>query len=142
MIDCYSTLTPETVPNLREIYHEGEKFSDPFNHVRGHRAISAIFEHMFKATDNPVFHITSKQCEGDTAWVSWNFGFQIRGKQISIEGVTRLDFGHDGRVIVHRDYWDATELLIEIPLLGSLLGYLKRRLSVLEPGDALREITE
>jgi len=129
LIDWYSTLTPETIPAIRGIYHEKARFRDPFNDVRGHQAIAAIFEHMFDTTVNPVFRVTSKQQEGATAWVSWTFEFGLRGRALSIEGVSRLDFGDDGRVIDHRDYWDATDLFVQFPLLGSLLRYLKSRLS-------------
>lgn len=142
VIDWYSTLTPETVSKVGEIYHEDAQFRDPFNSVRGHRAIRAIFQHMFEATNNPVFRIVSAQTEDDTAWVSWTFEFQLYGKEIAIEGVTRLDFGHDGRVIVHRDYWDASELLVEIPLLGRLLRFLKRRLSVQDRVVETRAISQ
>lgn len=129
LIDWYSTLTPETISDIRGIYHERAHFRDPFNEVRGHQAIAAIFEHMFNTTENPVFRVTSKQKEGATAWVSWTFSFGLRGKALSVEGVSRLDFGDDGRVIDHRDYWDTTDLFIEIPLLGALLHHLKSRLS-------------
>jgi len=133
LVDWYSTLTPETICELRGVYHERAHFRDPFNDVRGHRAIAAIFEHMFKTTDNPVFHITATQQDGATAWVSWTFEFGLRGKALSIEGVTRLDFGDDGRVLLHRDYWDALDLLVELPLIGAILRFIRRKLSV--PGQ-------
>ena len=133
LIHWYSTLTPETICELRGIYHEEAHFRDPFNDVRGHRAISAIFEHMFESTQNPVFHITATQTEGVVAWVSWTFEFGLRGKALSIEGVTRLDFGDDGRVVDHRDYWDALDLLVEFPLIGAILRFSRRKLSV--PGQ-------
>jgi hypothetical protein len=139
LIDWYSTMTPETVSDIRGIYHERAHFRDPFNDVRGHQAIAAIFEHMFDTTEDPVFHITSKQRDGATAWVSWTFDFRLRGKALSIEGVTRLDFGEDGRVIDHRDHWDATDLLVQLPLLGSVLRYLKGRLSAPKPDALERE---
>jgi len=53
LIDWYSTLTPETISDMRGIHHESADFRDPFNEVRGHRAIAAIFEHMFDTTENP-----------------------------------------------------------------------------------------
>ncbi len=137
LLDWYCTLTPETIPGIREIYHDQAHFRDPFNDVHGHQAIAAVFEHMFKTTENPVFHITATQKDGHIAWVSWTFDFRLRGKALSIEGVTRLDFGDDGRVIAHRDYWDATDLFIELPLLGSLLRFLKSRLAA--PGSDVVE---
>ena len=130
LVDWYSTLTPETIPLLSEIYHEDASFRDPFNKVRGQREIAAIFEHMFEATQSPVFHITATQTEGMVAWVSWTFDFILYGKAISFDGVTRLDFADDGRVLVHRDYWDALDLLVELPLLGAILRFIRRKLSV------------
>jgi len=141
LVDWYSTLAPETICELRGIYHEQAHFRDPFNDIRGHRAIAAIFEHMFKTTDNPVFHITATQQDGATAWVSWTFDFRLRGKALSIEGVTRLDFGDDGRVIAHRDYWDALDLFVQLPLLGTLMRYLRSRLSATQPDAVEREET-
>ena len=135
LVNWYSTLTPETIPLLCEIYHEEASFRDPFNSVRGQREIAAIFEHMFETTQSPVFHITATQTEGMVAWVSWTFDFQLYGRAISIDGVTRLDFAGDGRVLVHRDYWDALDLLVELPLIGAILRFVRRKLSV--PGCAV-----
>ena len=126
LVRWYETLTPETVPQLGDLYHERARFRDPFNDVRGHAAIAAIFRHMFNTTEQPLFRITDRQRQGRTAWVSWVFDFGLRGRAMRIEGVSRLDFGDDGRVIEHRDYWDATELFEAFPLVGTILRHLKR----------------
>ena len=132
LVDWYTTLRPETVAGISEIYHEEARFRDPFNDVFGHQAIAGVFEHMFNTTRRPVFHISGTQKEGTVAWVSWTFTFVIYGKALSIEGVTRLDFGADGRVLEHRDYWDALDLLVELPMLGALLRHLRKRFSACE----------
>ena len=132
LVDWYSTLTPETITGITEIYHEDAHFRDPFNDVRGHRAIAAIFEHMFEVTQEPVFRITATQKEASSAWVNWTFDFRLHGKPISIEGMTHLGFASDGRVMAHRDYWDALDLLVELPLLGAILCFVRRKLSAPE----------
>ena len=128
LVNWYETLTPETIYNLSQIYHEDARFRDPFNDVYGHEAIAGIFQHMFKTTKDPLFRITATQQEGNTAWVSWTFDFGLRGKVLSIDGVTRLGFGDDGRVIDHRDFWDATDLFEAFPFVGGILRVLKRSL--------------
>ena len=130
LINWYTDLTPETIPLIEGIYHEQASFRDPFNDARGVRQIEAIFEHMFVVTQQPVFRISAWQAQGDVAWVSWIFDFRLGGKSISIEGATHLQFGGDGRVLVHRDYWDALDLLVEFPLIGSLLRLIRKRLNV------------
>ena len=136
LIDWCSSLTLETIPQLSASYHEQASFRDPFNKVRGQREITAIFVHMFEVTQQPLFHITSAQREGVVVWVSWTFDFKLYGRRISIDGVTRLDFADDGRVLVHRDYWDALGLLAELPLVGVNLGFIRRKPSV--PGRLLK----
>jgi hypothetical protein len=129
LVNWYENLTPETVASLGEIYHEDARFRDPFNEVRGHAAIARIFQHMFMTTKDPAFRISDTQKEGDTAWVSWTFDFGLHDKILSIDGATRLIFGDDGRVIDHRDFWDASDLFESFPLLGTLLRLVKRRLN-------------
>jgi hypothetical protein len=47
-----------------------------------------------------------------------------------IRGATHICFATDGRVTMHRDYWDAAEELYEkLPLLGGLMRFLKRAAS-------------
>ncbi|MFM8557948.1 MAG: hypothetical protein ACKODG_17565, partial [Betaproteobacteria bacterium] len=53
---------------------------------------------------------------------------QARAQQI--RGATWLEFDDEGRVTLHRDYWDAAEELYEkLPVIGSMARWLKRRLA-------------
>ena len=128
LVNWYSTLTPQTVGALSEIYHEQAVFRDLFNQLQGQDEIVALFRHMFETTDAPVFHVIESQSTGSVAWVTWVFNCGIRGKKITIEGVTRLEFGRDGRVSLHRDYWDSADLFLEFPLVGTILRQLKKKM--------------
>jgi ketosteroid isomerase-like protein len=130
-IQRFETLTRDTVSTLSELYTADALFKDPFNEVRGHSAIISIFEHMFNQVDEPKFVVVSKIMQGDDAFIAWDFLFRLkkgdRAEQC-IHGSSYLRFGPDRRVHYHRDYWDAAEELYEkIPVLGSLMRFLKRR---------------
>ena len=44
------------------------------------------------------------------------------------ESASHMRFAADGRVVYHRDYWDAAEELYEkLPVLGPLMRWLKRQ---------------
>ena len=133
LVKWYETLSPDTIAEIGGIYHEDARFRDPFNDVIGHEAIAAVFLHMFETTSNPVFRISETQLVDNTAWVSWVFEFGLRGKGLAIEGSTRLRFASDGRVIEHRDFWDATDLFDELYLVGTITRFLKRRLRAQHP---------
>lgn len=45
-----------------------------------------------------------------------------------IHGGSHLQLDPSGRILVHRDYWDAAEELYEkLPLIGALMRWLRRR---------------
>jgi steroid delta-isomerase len=150
LVTFFETLSPHDLERIDQIYAADALFKDPFNEVRGHPAIRRVFEHMFETLDNPRFiicdRIASEGSRQQQAFVTWEFHFALRrdrhanrtsqanparkaGAMQMIRGATHLQFDAAGRVTLHRDYWDAAEELYEkLPLLGTLMRWLKRRL--------------
>jgi len=127
----FETLDEAGVARMETVYTPDAYFKDPFNEVRGSDAIRRIFAHMFRQVDAPRFVVKDVVCDGDQALLTWDFQFRLRrfsaASQV-IRGASHLRFAPDGRVVFHRDYWDAAEELYEkLPLLGGLMRWLKRR---------------
>jgi ketosteroid isomerase-like protein len=131
----FEQLQPADITRLADIYTADALFKDPFNEVQGVPAIARIFNHMFEALEAPRFVITQQVQQGNQCFVTWDFLFvlpQIQGGQtLTIRGASHLvlrEAHGTWRVAVHRDYWDAAEELYEkLPVLGSLMRWLKRR---------------
>lgn len=131
VVALFESLSPADLPALRGVYAEQARFKDPFNAVQGLPAIARIFEHMFRQVDAPKFTVQAIVAAGDDAFLTWDFHFATRAagaRALCIHGASHLHFDAGGRVEMHRDYWDAAEELYEkLPLLGSLMRWLKRR---------------
>ena len=100
--------------------------------VQGLPAIRAIFAHMFVALHEPRFVVTGGFAQGDEAFLTWDFVFRFKRFDShtlqTVRGATHLRFAADGRVSLHRDYWDAAEELYEkLPVVGGLMRWLTRR---------------
>lgn len=128
----FETLAPHSVAQIGDFYTADARFKDPFNEVQGILAITRIFEHMFTALHEPRFVVTQQIVDGAQAFLVWEFHFRMRRfdttTQQVIRGGSHLALADDGRVRLHRDYWDAAEELYEkLPGLGALMRWLKRR---------------
>ena len=127
----FESLAPADLVRLHEFYADDARFKDPFNDVRGVPAIRRIFEHMFASLDAPRFEVLDIVAEGDQCFLTWDMHFRMKRfsrEPQRIHGGSHLRFGADGRVVLHRDYWDAAEELYEkLPAVGGLMRWLKRR---------------
>jgi len=131
LVDYFERLSPADLPGMGQHYSDTAFFKDPFNEVRGLPAVQAIFAHMFETLEAPRFIVRDSLVEGSQGFLSWDFEFRLKGqsRQRQIHGSSHLRFAPDGRVEYHRDYWDAAEQVWEqVPLLGALLRWLRRRL--------------
>ena len=130
IVALYEGLQPSDVPRLGAFYAPDAYFKDPFNEVNDLAGIQRIFAHMFTALEAPRFEVLSALCEGDACFLSWNFHVGQGAKALCIHGSSHLQFDAQGRVVRHRDYWDAAEELYEqLPVLGALMRWLKRRVA-------------
>lgn len=132
LVDFFEHLTPDTVATLGQIYAADARFKDPFNDITGLPGIQRIFSHMFVTLDTPRFVVRERMLQGGQCFLTWEFRFRFKrfapGVEQVIRGATHLEFNAAGLVTLHRDYWDAAEELYEkLPVVGSLMRWLKRR---------------
>lgn len=132
VVALFEQLTPASLAHLDEVYAADVHFVDPFNDVSGLAPMRRIFEHMFETLQAPRFTVLSRFAAGDEAFLTWDFRFRrsAGGGELLIHGGSHLRFTADGRVAMHRDYWDAAQQVYErLPLLGAVLRWLRRRIA-------------
>lgn len=134
VIDFFETLSPSSLERLDQIYAPTARFKDPFNEVTGHEPIASIFKAMFRDLHAPRFVVTAVTGDAEQACLLWDFHFQTprirRGAPQCIRGSSWIELDHSGRIVLHRDYWDAAEELYEkLPVVGVLMRWLKTRLA-------------
>ncbi len=132
IVQAFESLSPASVAALDTLYTPHARFKDPFNDVRGLADIQRIFSHMYVALDRPHFVVTHTIQQGSHSFLTWEFRFRFRRFDTRtlqcIEGGSHLQLAPDGRILSHRDYWDAAEELYEkLPVLGGLMRWLKRQ---------------
>ena len=120
------------IEDFRTIYDDAVVFKDPFNEVKGIRAVYEVFEHMYQTLDKPGFIIKEYIDKQNVAYVKWDFTFAFKGEKNEnrFEGVSRLQINNQGKIISHVDFWDAAEHIYEkMPVVGSVLRLIKRKIS-------------
>ena len=132
LVHYFENITEATLPQLRELYAVDAYFKDPFNEVRDVAAIEHIFADMYVSLHDPRFVVHSKVEQGAEAFLTWDFNFRMKKFKPAVThticGSSHLKFDAHDRVCYHRDYWDAAEELYEkLPLVGSLMRFLKKR---------------
>ena len=135
LIDFFEGLSPETVARFPEYYAADAYFKDPFNEVRGLPPIQHIFMHMFKQVAEPRFVVLDRVVDERGALLVWELRYRPPWRPASakpqvIRGASHLRFDADGKVVWHRDYWDAAEeLYTKLPGIGWLMRALSKRLA-------------
>ncbi len=132
IVRFFETLTPAQVERLADLYTADAQFKDPFNAVQGLAAVQQVYRHMYVSLESPHFIVTNRIVDGHQCFLTWEFKFSFRnfrkGVPQTVVGGSHLVLADDGRIRLHRDYWDAAEELYEkLPVVGSLMRWLKKR---------------
>ncbi len=126
----YQTLSRDSLARIGEHYAANAWFKDPFNEASGLDAIRRVFAHMFEQVEEPRFRILERVVDDEGALLTWEFTFRSGRRALVVRGASHLKFNARGKVVVHRDYWDAAEeLYAKMPVLGALMRWLQRRLA-------------
>jgi steroid Delta-isomerase len=131
LCDYFEKLSAANLDQLDTYYATDARFKDPFHEVTGVAAIRAILRHTFDKLPGAHFRVTGRfPGQAGDAVILWEMDFTmpVTRQPTSIRGATHLNFADDGKVTLHRDYWDAAEELYgRLPVLKWLMRALARR---------------
>ncbi len=131
-VNFFEQLNAADIPRMNTIYAGNATFKDPFNDVIGVEKIKPIFGEMFDTMHEPRFNFITIVEQGNDAFLTWDMTFRVKkykpNETMTIHGASHLRFDADGKIGMHRDYWDAAEeLYAKLPLIGTLMRGLKRQ---------------
>lgn len=141
-VDLMTGLSPARLATLADVVTDDMHFRDPFNDVTGRAHFARCLEDMLAQIADlriEVTHAARLESLGDGEGVArhalyWRFGghlVKLGRRRWDVTGVAIVTLAPDGRVCEHLDYWDAAGGLYEqLPLLGGLMRWLRRRLAV------------
>jgi len=132
-VPAFSTFNPHGKGGLFFLCSENAVFTDPFQTVTGRPAIRGVYATMFDNLDAPRFkNVRILASPGNAQlMLRWTFEFALRrqGVRQSIDGASLLEFDAQGLVTRHTDFWDASRLMQGLPLIGPLIGWVRRKIA-------------
>ena len=130
----YAELGPDNVTRerLAQVYDEQVVFVDPMHRIEGLDQLERYFVGLYRNLDDINFRYLSHWENNGEAMLRWEMTYAhpkvAGGRPITIPGVTYLQF--DERIRIHQDYFDSNQMLFDhLPVIGSILGWLKGRLN-------------
>ena len=131
----FASLDADKLERLGELYSDDVHFTDPLHEVVGLAELQRYFTELYANVERLHFEFISHDevCDGQ-GYLRWIMSYRHPrlngGKLISLEGCSLLRWNGAGKVVRHRDYFDAGALLYQhVPLLGAAIRWLQRRLA-------------
>ena len=119
--------------NARAVYAEDAYFNDTIKELTGSEAIGAYLAESLGATEQVEVEVVDVARSGINYYYRWVMDIKFRklnnGDWARSEGMSHIRFNADGRVVLHRDYWDAAGgLFAYMPIIGSVIRWIKGRI--------------
>lgn len=131
LCDYFEGLGLDTLHELERYYAADAWFKDPFHETRGLESVRTILRHTFTKLPDARFRIERHFSDADRHGVIlWEMSFTmpVTRRSSCIKGASHIEFDGDGKVVAHRDYWDAAgELYGRLPVLKWLMRGLARQ---------------
>ena len=118
-----------------EFYHPKITFKDPIGEIKGLNNMVQYYLNMYENVLDIKFDFHDITSKDNTYMFSWTMYLKSRslksGEEVKLEGISHLKFDQKTNLVIyHRDYFDMGSFIYEhVPILGSLIRYIKRRLS-------------
>ncbi len=131
----FNNFNKETLHLADDFYDPDVMFRDPIVELKGREALKAYYADMYENVTSIRFDFSDGIEKDGEAVVFWTMEVRAKGlkggEPVLLDGTSHIRFGGDaGKAVYHRDYFDMGAFVYEnVPVLGSLVRYTKKRLS-------------
>jgi limonene-1,2-epoxide hydrolase len=115
---------------VRDLYAADAYFRDGYKEVEGSDNIEAYFIATTKAIHECTFDIQDWSSHEGNYYFRWIMRLRLkRDKDDLIEqvGMSHVRFNPEGKIVFHQDYWDTSVVFERVPVMGSVIRWVKER---------------
>ena len=126
----YGDLSEENVKALaRETYATDAWFNDTVATEVGIEAVENYLLKTARGAEKVAARLEDVAVSGPDVYARWTMEIRTKnlagGKPIITEGISQLRFDHEGRIILHQDFWNpAAGIYQHLPLLGPAIRFV------------------
>lgn len=118
---------------VTEVYAEDAYFNDTLKEIRGAGDIEDYFLKTLEMATRVDVRFEDLAVSEGNYYFRWEMDVEAPklngGEVIRSQGMSHIVFDANGKVAMHRDYWDASSGLFEhVPVLGGMIRWVKGRL--------------
>ncbi|MEQ1802322.1 MAG: nuclear transport factor 2 family protein [Gammaproteobacteria bacterium] len=127
----FAGMTADSVRDLTASVYAPEGYlNDTLVGIDGADRIEAYFGHTIEKSRLLKVEFLDRAPVGTDWYVRWRMTVVADGlnggDEVVTYGVTQFRFDADGRVLIHKDFWDAgTGIYEQLPVLGGLIGRIR-----------------
>ncbi|MFO7993507.1 MAG: nuclear transport factor 2 family protein [Marinobacter sp.] len=127
----FNNLCAGNMAELGTVYGDNVKFTDPFSSVQGIDELTEYFTDAYANVISCGFEFGEPVINGSDVCIPWVMNLQHKrirkGKSVKVDGISQLVI-QKGRVVSHRDYFDAGQLLYEnLPVMGGVIRWIRNQ---------------
>jgi hypothetical protein len=127
--EVFAVLDPSRPFPVERLYDPDVHFEDPFHRIEGRDALGRYFDKLSRNVLTCTFDFHTVLLGERDVMMTWTMHLTPRGRfarPLDLSGASHLVVGE--RCRVHRDYFDAGELIYErVPVLGAVIRGIKRQ---------------
>lgn len=127
----FAAMTPESVrQRTTTVYAPRAYLNDTLVAIEGADRIREYFIHTTERSSQLRVEFLDHARVGPDYYVRWRMTVQAEGlnggEPVVTYGMTQFRFDREGRVLIHKDFWDpATGFYEQLPVLGSVLRAIR-----------------
>ena len=125
---AFAKFDSTNVGTIANLYAEDAYLDDRIHVMRGRKAIEKYFQNQLKNISQCKFNILDVSYSGIEVYVRWTMRLASSDEAEKIHsylGMSHLRFNGDSQIVFHHDYWDFSEVLEQIPVLGYLIRNIR-----------------
>lgn len=134
----FTAMSAESVRDLTAtVYAPGAYLNDTLVGIDGNERIQAYFAHTMENADQLKVEFLDRAPTGADWFARWRMTVVASGldagRPVVTYGVSQLRFDAEGRVLLHKDFWDSgTGLYEQLPVVGWIVSRVR---AVIESGE-------
>ena len=133
-IQLYQNLhtNPDLQRQIETVYAESLFFNDTLHTFTHRDQLSSYLQRITDKTEQMEIEILGWSISDQDVHLRWAMDTQFRVLGRSVKnrtlGMSHLRFDHQGRIILHQDFWDSSQGFYEhIPVLGNIIRVIRNR---------------